>query len=251
MEYAQRLLSTKKGAALAAALAALLSLALILTYVNRYRSSTGSAGAPAVVLVAKKKIGQGTPAEVIANKGLYELARIRHDQLAAGALTSPAALKDQVLTRDVYPGQQLAASDFGAATSSVASQLVDDQLAISLSLDNQHGLSTAIEEGDHVNVYVGYVLQTPAGTKPVVRLISQDVKVLGAEQKESSTGEQELSTFVLQARNAKEAATWAHAADNGKIWLALRPAASDTKQAHLRVDVDSILFGTPPVGGTR
>ena len=68
-----------------------------------------------VVLVATHLIRKGTPGEVIAGKGLYQLARIPKSQVATHALVDPSALAGEVALTDVSPGQQLSADYFGTA----------------------------------------------------------------------------------------------------------------------------------------
>ena len=56
MEFAQRLISTRRGTLLISAVAALLAGAMIIVYVNRYRNSVKSEGAPVRTLVAARVV---------------------------------------------------------------------------------------------------------------------------------------------------------------------------------------------------
>ena len=66
MEFAGRLVSTRRGTLLVAALIALLAGASILVYLNSYRESLKSQGALVTVLVAKGTIHKGTAGSVVA-----------------------------------------------------------------------------------------------------------------------------------------------------------------------------------------
>ena len=123
MEFAQRLVATKRGTFLISALAAVIAGALILVYVDRYRSSVKSAGAPVTVLIARQDIPKGTSGAVIAQKGLFTATTIRESQLLEGAFSDPSSLRDRVTTKEIFANAQLTASDFGAAEASLAANL--------------------------------------------------------------------------------------------------------------------------------
>src|SRR5204863_8125173 len=140
MEFAQRLISTRAGTIAVAAGAALLAGISIAVYLNRYRHSVSSQGAPVTVLVAKRAIAQGTSGDVVAAQGLFTTATLRESQLRDGAFSDPAAIRGRVAVRDVYKGQQLTASDFVSGTASVPSTLTCTQRIVTVSLDTGHGL---------------------------------------------------------------------------------------------------------------
>ena len=114
MEFAGRLVSTRRGTLLVARSIALLAGASILVYLNSYRESLKSQGALVTVLVAKGTIEKGTSGSVVAAKDLYTATTIRESQLLEGAISDPAALRDRVATREIFDAAQLTATDFGA-----------------------------------------------------------------------------------------------------------------------------------------
>src|SRR5258708_4056946 len=158
MEYAQRLISTRRGAILVAALAAILAGILIVAYVQRYRSSVNSEGAPVTVLVAKQAIAKGTSGTLIATTGLYSATTIRQSQLLNGAFSDAASLRDKVVTRDIYQGSQLTAADFASSTTDVAATLTKHQRIITVPFDSVHGTLANLQAGDHVDVYAIFSL---------------------------------------------------------------------------------------------
>ena len=125
MAYAQRLMQTRWGMTLVAGLAAALAGVLVLVYVQRYRSSVKAEGAPVTVLVARQTIPKGTAGAVIATQGFYTATTIRQSQLANGAISDAANLRDKVAVHDIYPGAQLTSSDFASGTANVASTLTN------------------------------------------------------------------------------------------------------------------------------
>jgi Flp pilus assembly protein CpaB len=259
MELAQRLISTRRGTVLLAAIAALLAGVMILVYVDRYRSTLESQGSPVTVLVARHTINKGSAGDVIAAKGLYTATTIREGQLVDGAFSDPSSLRGRVAERDIYPGAQLTATDFAPADDALAASLTEKQRVMSVPLDGAHGLIGSIAAGDRVDVYAGFNV-VPLGRdgtpldggrgRPVLRRIMADIKVLGVGTKKggfTSTG----ATNVQLKVTDEQAANLAFASDNGKLWLALRPSAGAKTSPPSIVTVETLLLGVPPVRVTR
>jgi Flp pilus assembly protein CpaB len=252
MEVATRLVSTRRGTLVAAMLIALLAGASILVYLNSYRDSLKSQGALVTVLVAKGTIAKGTAGSVVAAKNLYTATTIRESQLLEGAISDPAALRDKVATREIFDAAQLTAADFGAAGDSLAAQLTDRQRIVSVPFDSAHGLIDGIEPGNRVDVYAGFnVIPLGADGKPIsggqsrpmLRLILSNVSVLAVGEKARGSGTTNVSLRV----DDLDAAQLAFAADNGKLWLALRPSSGAKPSRSGIVTVETMLLGVPPV----
>jgi Flp pilus assembly protein CpaB len=254
MQFATRLVSTRRGTLLAALLIALVAAASILLYLNSYRDSLKAEGAVVTVLVAKETIPKGTAGSVVDAKDLYTVTTIRESQLLEGAMSDPASLRNQVATREIFEGAQLTAVDFAPAGDSLAAQLTDRQRVISVPLDSAHGLIDGIEAGNRVDVYAGFnVIPLGADGKPVdggqarpiLRLILADVPVLaiGGTTKGGSGGTTDVSLGVDDV----DAGRIAFASDNGKLWLALRPSAGAKASRRPIVTPETLLLGVPPV----
>src|SRR5947209_20451232 len=114
MELTHNLTSTKRGTLILAILAALIAGALILVYVNRYRTSVRAQAAPVTGLVARATIPKGTSGSAVASKLLYTSATIRASQLRDGALSDPSSLAGRAASQQIYRGQQLTAAEFSA-----------------------------------------------------------------------------------------------------------------------------------------
>jgi Flp pilus assembly protein CpaB len=253
MELAGRLVSTRRGTLLAAALVALLAGASILVYLNSYRESLKAQGALVTVLVAKGSIHKGTAGSVVAEKDLYTATTIRESQLLEGAISDPAALRGKVATREIYDAAQLTAADFGEAGDSLAAQLTDRQRVVTVPLDSAHGMIEGIEPGNRVDVYAGFnvVPLGPDGrpasggqARPMLRLILPNVAVLAVgEAKSRGSGTTDVSLRVDDV----DAAKVAFASDNGKVWLALRPSSGAKSSKSGIVTMETMLLGVPPV----
>ncbi len=253
MEFAQRVISTRAGTLAVAAGAALLAGISIAVYLNGYRHSVSSQGAPVTVLVAKQAIAKGTSGDVVAAQSLFTTATLRESQLRDGAFSDPAAIRGRVAVRDVYRGQQLTALDFVAGAASLPSTLTGTQRIVTVPLDTAHGLIGHVQAGDRVDVYAGFNI-TPVGTVtsgqayPVIRRLLENILVVDvSDQGKSAVGGQQGSTNVSLRMNDAQAAKVAFASDNGKVWLALRPAVNAHSTAPGLVTVESEVFGLPPL----
>lgn len=248
MELAQRLISTRRGAILVAAVAAILAGILIVAYVQKYRSSVNSEGAPVTVLVAKQAIPKGTAGTVIATTGLYSATTIRQSQLLNGAFSDAASLRDKVTTRDIYPGSQLTSADFAPATTSVAASLTKHQRVITIPFDAVHGTTANLQAGDHVDVYAMFNLvpvnalgqpTAGGGGHSVLRMIMSDIPILSITR---AGGNADINFKVTDVQATK----LAFASDNGRLWLALRPAADAKTAPPSVVTAETLMLGVKP-----
>jgi Flp pilus assembly protein CpaB len=242
--YAQRLIASRRGAVLLSALAALLAGILIVAYVHKYRSSVNSEGAPVTVLIAKQAIPKGTAGAVIATTGLYSATTIRQSQLLNGAYSDASSLRDRVATRDIYRGSQLTAADFAPATTDVAASLTKHQRVITVSFDSVHGNLANLQAGDHVDIYAIFSLITvnkdgsPANggvAHTALRMIMENVDVASLK-----AGNINFKVSDVQATKL------AFAADNGKLWLALRPASGAKTAPPSLVTAETLMLGVKP-----
>jgi Flp pilus assembly protein CpaB len=247
----RKLLTSRKGAASIGLVCLLGAGAVVIAAMSNYRSSVNQGGKEQTVFVAAQMIARNTPASVIASENLVKPAQFRASQVVAGALADTSALHGTVAAKDIYPGEQLTGADF-TANSSLPAQLGPDERAMTISLDSAHGMVGTIQTGDHVDVYAGFQLQTAsAQNQPVLRLLIADVPVLKAPSGATtglggSTNSNATSNATLEV-NSSQAAALAYAADNGKVWLVLRPAHANATPPPSAVTVQSLLFGSKPV----
>jgi flagella basal body P-ring formation protein FlgA len=83
------------------------------TGLSHYRNSVkGSTEPLGTVLVAKRLIPKGTSGSSIAAHNLFLVTTIPKRQMAPKAISDPAAMQGRVAAGDIYPRQQLEASDF-------------------------------------------------------------------------------------------------------------------------------------------
>jgi Flp pilus assembly protein CpaB len=249
-----RIFKTRGGAVLIGGVAAVLAAILLVVYLHSYRSSVDSGTRPTTVLVAKSLVPRGTSGTLIAQEGLYQVTTVPKDQLKDLAIADPAALNDRVTAVDVYPGQQLTQNDFTTeGANSIPSQITGDKRAIAVPLDSAHGLVGQLQAGDHVDVYVG--LSQPGtvggGAAALIKLLASNVLVLSAPAAgtsgtiNSSSGS---SNAILRVK-ASNAAKFAYAADNGRLWLILRPQVGAKRTPGSVVNSAGLVAAPPSVGG--
>jgi Flp pilus assembly protein CpaB len=250
----RKLLSTRRGTVLVATVCAVIAGGILLVAMNRYRHNVDTSGNQETVFVASGLIQKGTSGDAIASGQLFSSTSVAAKQASVGAIADAAQLRGKVAVDDIYPGQQLTASDF-TTTGGLATQLGASQRAITVTLDQAHGMVGEIHNGDHVDVYAGVNLDPGTGrTQPLVRLLMSNVKVLqvpasgggglGASQNPSN----QFSNVTLKV-NDSQAGALAYASDNGKLWLVLRPANATSTTPPSTVTAQSLLLGSKPVGG--
>ena len=249
MELAHKLISTRVGTVAVAGGAAILAGVFILVYLNRYRHSVKAQGAPVTVLVAKRLIPKGTSGTAALQEGLFSRSTIRESQLRDGALSDAASIRGLVATTDVYAGQQLTATDFRASARSLATTLSGSQRVIDVPLDTAHGLIGHVQTGDRVDVMVGFNVQSSGGGTgyAVNKLIAQSVPVADVAKGSASVAAGTNNTNVSLRVTDRQAEEIAYAADNGKVWLVLRPPTGASRTRPGLVNVGTILLGVPPI----
>jgi Flp pilus assembly protein CpaB len=208
-----KLFTTRQGTIMLGVIAAVIAAIALIVYLNNYRNSHGS-NAALSVLVAQKLIQKGTTGDVIrTTSGLYQPTSIQKSQVESGAIVNPATLSGQVALTDISPGQQLTASDFGPAGTSISNNLNPRQRAVVVALGSPQAVGGQIAAGSHVDVWVTTTGQGSNGvTRSIAKLLFQDMYVLGI-----NGGDVTLRATPTQAGQL------IYASSNDQIWLALRP----------------------------
>jgi Flp pilus assembly protein CpaB len=194
--------------------AVVLAAILLVVYLDRYRARVSGRNAPTPVLVAKRLIPSGTPGTLVASQGMYAPTTLPRKEVEVGSIADPSYLSGRAAAADIFPGQQLTATDFAASdTASVKSQITGTERAISISIDPVHGSSSQVVPGDSIDVYIA--------TGGIVKLFRPNVKVLTTPAVPGPAGGSNLIIRI----DTKDAANWAYVADNASLWFVLRPVA--------------------------
>ncbi len=237
--------ASRRGAVALAVGCAFAAAVILLIALSQYKQSVSLANRQETVLVATGSIEKGTSGDLIAQQKLYKPTPVLVKNLATGALTNAAALQGEVAVQNILPGQQLTTTDFATSTSGVVGQLAPGQRALSIALDAQHGLVGEVQPGDHVDVYgdFGGNGGSGSGSGAVVKLLIPNALVLKTPSVSAGVGGSSSSGTIVLAVNNDQVGTLAFAAENGKVWLALRPGAAKNPGPGLTT-FNSVVFGT-------
>jgi pilus assembly protein CpaB len=218
--------STRRGTLTIALIGALIAAVILVVALHKYKQGIETSHKPATVLVASHFIEKGTSGAAIGVGQYFKTSQLPEKQLSSGAIANSAALQGQVAAVDIYPGQQLTASDF-VGGGLFYSKLPPNLRAVSVPVDSAHGMIGNIQTGDRVDVYASFPKEL---SKPAfLRSIASNVVVLDAGQKTSGVGLAAVgsgsgdSNVVLEV-DAHQAAELAFSSDAGKVWLVLSPA---------------------------
>ena len=244
------MLATRQGALVLALVCAVAAAGILVFAMGRYRSSVKTGTKQDTVLVATGEIQKGTSGDAIAAQRLFKSTPILATQVVPGALTDAGFVQGKVAASDILPGQQLTAAEF-TAPAGVLGELTRDQGAVSVSIDEQHGNTDILQAGDRVDVYGDFVV--PGSPTPELTLIVPGALVLkpaaGPAGATPAAGAPPASTLpgssLVLAVSTNVSAEVAYAADNGKIWLVLRPANAIKATPGLTT-LASVLSNSPP-----
>jgi Flp pilus assembly protein CpaB len=248
----RKLLSTREGTLAIAALAGIVALGILLTFISGYKRQLNADAQPITVLVARQPLAKGTSGDLMAAKGMFQATGLQRDQVKVGAITDPGSLRGLVAAHDLVRGQQLTVGDFTHPSSQVLSRLGPDERAVAVPLDSAHGMLADVQAGDRVDVFAGFDVQ-PSGTgqsRPVLRVLLQNVQVLEApgadKQGGIGSGASSTKNLVLKVPE-QDAPQVAFASDNGKLWITLRPPSGAKQHTPSLVTLDRILLGMRPI----
>jgi Flp pilus assembly protein CpaB len=226
--FAGRMTSSRRGAVVLGVAAAVLAAVLLGLYITQYRSSLESNTAPTSVLVAKRLIPSGTSGAVVGAKQLYTITSVPKDSVKIGALTDPGLLNGQVAAVDIYPGQQLAATDFTPSGSSVgSSELKGSERSISIVIDPLRGSLATLQPGAKVDIYQ----QLSGASGSLVKLFRPNVAVLAASSEGGDPAEGGTTVggaTVILAVPARDVADFLYASEHTDLYFAIRPTSGAT-----------------------
>jgi Flp pilus assembly protein CpaB len=213
-----KLFTTRQGTVLLGVCAAIIAAIALIVYLNHYRNSVVKP--PVDVLVAQKLIQKGTSGDFIrSTAGFYKVTSVPNAQVETGAIVNPGTLSGQAALTDISPGQQLTASDFGAAGGTLAGTLGPSQRAVVIALGSPESVGGQVTAGSHVDVWVTTAAQGSNGvSRSIAKLLFQNMYVLGVSG----------GNITLRAETARQAGQLIYATNNTGIYLALRPTIGTT-----------------------
>ncbi len=214
-----------------------LSSFLVWNYVNNVQDEAFDNAEQVPVYLVKQTVPRGTPGQEAAAYIAKE--NIPRKFKPANAIVNPDDLAGQVARGDLVPNQVVVADMFvdpsdPAARQSFAERLDqmrgEDQVAVTLSLDQVRGVAGLIQPGDFVNIMVTQVVQVgngaddggatpPAGEESADVLFAQQARTLYQKVEVLAVGQEAASLAGATAAPAPAEGEAAQAVDAGLITL--------------------------------
>jgi Flp pilus assembly protein CpaB len=198
----------------------------LLVYTQQVRDTASQSTHAVRVIVATHEILVGTPVDEAKSKGYLAYQAVRESDIADGAITDFDAIADQVITQNLYRGDQLTLNRVGQPKSQTTAYKVTGKFrAIRVPFTINSGLLNDLHAGDHVDVLTSYRKGDQVFTYLAVpNALVLEVGVPGAEGGLVAAGSQgsvllsvteQQSLFIA---NALASAAGGQAGSN--IWLA-------------------------------
>ena len=203
-------------------------LAAILTLIYVSHGQGGGAKAAMIpstdVLVAAHDLSVGTSVSSALSTHAIVLRSVATSALEPGSLTSPGAVRGDVVLQPIFRGEQVLSERLGPTSAAGIRSVVGGSMRVlQIAGDAQQLLAGTLETGDHVDVVAS--LKTDSDATPKAKTILQNVLVLEAPTSggSSSDGSSDFSATV--AVTDGQAQTLFNALNNGNWTFVLRPAS--------------------------
>jgi Flp pilus assembly protein CpaB len=216
---------------LAIALAAVAVL-LVFYYVSQERGRLQEDQELVPVWVAAKDIPAGTSGGELTAGGFIVQSDIERGQVAPGALLEPGDVASQVVSEQIYKGEQVSQLRFRSESErGIRAQITGNQRAVQLPGDEHQLLAGTLQAGDRVDV-LGTWNVPERETNHVSRVILRDILVLEAAQKAdvstklAEEGGKDLSVKLALTDAQEQKLFWI--VQNGAWTFVLRPPKDAT-----------------------
>ena len=160
-----------------AAIIAGLGTLLVVLYVNGADNRANEKYHAVKVLKAVKQINVGETVEAAQSAGKIEEGTVGEGERLPDALDSLSTLSGQIAQTNIFPGEQIVASKFGAtpATSNALS-VPDGKIAVSINLTDTARVAGFVNPGDQVAIFMNS--SGGAGLGSFTRLLLSNVEVI-------------------------------------------------------------------------
>lgn len=162
----------RKALLLVAAVIAAVGTLLVFLYVRGADSRADQRYDAVQVLRVVKPITAGETVEAAQSAGKIESGSVSKKDLLPDALTGTEPIAGKVATANIYPGEQLISSKFGATGSSNGLAIPKGKIAISINLSDPSRVAGFVNPGDKVAIFLTNADST--------RLLLPSIQVIGA-----------------------------------------------------------------------
>ena len=162
----------RKALLLVAAVIAAVGTLLVFLYVRGADTRADQRYDAVQVLRVVKPIAAGETVEAAQSAGKIESGSVSKKDLLPDALTGTEPIAGKVATTNIYPGEQLISSKFGATGSSNGLAIPKGKIAISINLSDPSRVAGFVNPGDKVAIFLTNANFT--------RLLLPSIQVIGA-----------------------------------------------------------------------
>jgi pilus assembly protein CpaB len=243
-------------AAFAALLLLVVGSVVLLSYVHGADARALAGVRTVEVLVAVKRIPEGTSGDALDGLVRRELVPVK--TAVSGRVVNLSSLSGRVATIDLLPGEQLLFNRFSRPADLKAPGTVEVPKGfqeVSVLLEPQRAVGGRLAAGDTVGVYLSQVLQdgTPQTSSVLHRVLVTQVQGAPAApaQDDSGSGTETAASsapaanlMITLAVLAKDAESVVFGSEHGTLWLTLEPRGADTSGTRV-LDSGSIYTGVP------
>jgi len=136
---------------------ALAAAGALFAYTSHVRKSAESTTNSVTVIVATHDVPVGTTVDVARSQGYLSYRSVRQSDVADGAITSFGAVAGQVITQNLYNGDELTVNRVGArSTQTPAYRVTGNFRAIRVPFNPNSGLLSDLSVNDRVDVMTSY-----------------------------------------------------------------------------------------------
>jgi pilus assembly protein CpaB len=193
------------------------------------------------VLVARDRIGAGTPADELVAGDLVELRKVRSDDLVSGAIADAEALDDRAATTTIYPGDQISATKFADTSELPAtSQVTGTERLLAMPVGKFQTVDGSLGTGDRVDIWASQTVNNSTKTWVVARdvLITEGPDSSSDDTGSSTGSKNDYPVLTVKVSDVvAEQLIWSFAhSDETGLFMAARPAegATQTKLTGVR-----------------
>lgn len=223
---------------LVAIVIAALGTTLVFLYVKSADDRALEGQSPVRVLVATSQIAAGTTLRQAQSQGDLEERTIANSSAVEGAMSSIAAVADQVALATILPNQQLSYSMFGE-TAAVTSglPLPSGNIAVSFQFTDPARVAGFVEPGSEIVVFVTIGQADRSGdggggnseANEITRVLLPNALVVGVgpttaapQTEDAQTNEEQLPrALITLALTDKQAAKLVYGSQHGTLYLGL------------------------------
>jgi len=218
----------RKVLLIVAAVIAALGTLLVFIYVRGADNRADSRYQAVQVLKVVKQIPAGETVEAAQAAGKIETASVSQQDLLPGALTGTEPVAGQVAVTNIYPGEQLLSTKFGATGTATGLTIPKGKIAVSINLSDPARVAGFVNPGDKVAIF----MNGSAAGGTFTRLLLPNVQVIGAgtttvvattttDPAGAQTTDQLPKTLLTLAVSQSEAERVLYASGNGELSFGL------------------------------